>query len=160
MDNPKLSQVPMMKTGMLIRRPVAEVFEAFTNPEITTKFWFTKSSGRLEAGKRVQWEWEMYGLTVPVTVKVIEPNKRIVIEWSGARHPTTVEWKFAPQHDGTTFVSITEAGFTGDGDELVHKVTDSTQGFSLLLAGLKAFLEHQVQLNLTADRFPQGLEEH
>jgi uncharacterized protein YndB with AHSA1/START domain len=44
---------------MLIRKPVAEVFEAFVNPDITTKFWFTKSSGRLEAGKQVQWEWEM-----------------------------------------------------------------------------------------------------
>jgi uncharacterized protein YndB with AHSA1/START domain len=44
---------------MLIRKPVAEVFEAFVNPDITTKFWFIKSSGRLEAGKQVQWEWEM-----------------------------------------------------------------------------------------------------
>jgi uncharacterized protein YndB with AHSA1/START domain len=44
---------------MLIRKPVAEVFEAFVNPDITMKFWFTKSSGRLEAGKQVQWEWEM-----------------------------------------------------------------------------------------------------
>jgi uncharacterized protein YndB with AHSA1/START domain len=46
----------MTKTGMLIRRPVAGVFEAFVNPDITTRFWFTKSSGRLEAGKRVQWD--------------------------------------------------------------------------------------------------------
>ena len=42
------------KTEMLIRRPVAEVFEAFTNPDITTKFWFTKSSGQLETGKRLR----------------------------------------------------------------------------------------------------------
>ena len=53
-----------------------------------------------------------------------------------------MEWLFAPQKDGTTFVSITEAGFTGAGDELVKQVTDSTQGFSLVLAGLKALLEH------------------
>ena len=45
------------KTEMLIRRPVAEVFEAFINPDITTKFWFTKSSGRLEAGKQIRWDW-------------------------------------------------------------------------------------------------------
>ncbi len=30
---------------MLIRKPVAEVFEAFVNPDITSKFWFTKGSG-------------------------------------------------------------------------------------------------------------------
>jgi hypothetical protein len=51
MDHIRLRQVPIAKTGMLIRRPAADVFEAFVNPDITTKFWFTKSSGRLEAGK-------------------------------------------------------------------------------------------------------------
>ena len=30
------------KAEMLIRKPVAEVFEAFINPDITSKFWFTK----------------------------------------------------------------------------------------------------------------------
>lgn len=160
MDNLQLKQVPIAKTGMLIRKPVAYVFEAFINPDITTKFWFTKSSGRLEAGKQVQWDWEMYGISIPVTAKAVEPNKRIVIEWPGYGTPTTVEWIFAPQEDGTTFVSITNAGFTGDGDALVKQATDSTQGFSLVLAGLKALLEHDVRLNLVADRYPKGIEEH
>jgi uncharacterized protein YndB with AHSA1/START domain len=159
MDNPQLTHVPMTKTGMLIRKPVAEVFEAFVNPDVTTQFWFTKGSGRLEVGKQVQWEWEMYGISIPVTAKTIEPNKRIVIEWPGYGGLTTVEWTFEPQEDGTTFVRITESGFTGDGDELVKQVTGSTQGFSLVLAGLKAFLEHGVRLNLVADRFPKGVED-
>ena len=160
MDNLQLSQAPVSKTGMLIRRSVADVFEAFISPEITTKFWFTKSTGRLEAGKQVQWEWEMYGISIPVTAKAIEPNRRILIEWAGYSGPTTVEWIFSPQKDGTTFVSITEIGFVGDGDELVKQVTDSTQGFSSVLAGLKALLEHNVRLNLVADRFPKGIAEH
>jgi len=160
MDNLRLTHVPMTRTGMLIRKPVADVFEAFVNPDITTKFWFTRSSGRLEAGRQGQWDWEMYGISIPVTAKAIEPNKRIVIEWPGHHGPTTVEWTFAPQTDGTTFVRITEAGFTGDGDELVKQVTDSTQGFSLVLAGLKALLEHHVRLNLVADRYPKGIEAH
>jgi len=160
MDDLKLTQAPVSKTGMLIRKPVAEVFEAFVNPEVTTKFWFTKSSGRLEDGKQAQWEWEMYNISIPVAVKAIEPNQRILITWPGYSSLTTVEWTFAPQEDGTTFVSIMEAGFTGNGDELVKQVTDSTQGFTLVLAGLKALLEHNVRLNLVADRFPKGLEEH
>jgi uncharacterized protein YndB with AHSA1/START domain len=158
--NLQLNHVPVAKTGMLIRRPVADVFEAFVNPNVTTKFWFTKSSGRLEAGKQVQWDWEMYNISIPVTAKAIEPNKRIVIEFPGQNSPTTVEWMFAPQNDGTTFVRITHSGFTGDGDELVKQVTDSTQGFSLVLAGLKAFLEYDIKLNLVADRYPKGIEEH
>jgi uncharacterized protein YndB with AHSA1/START domain len=160
MDQLQLTQVPMTRTGMLIRKPVADVFEAFVNPDITTGFWFTKSSGRLEAGKQVQWDWEMYGISIAVTVKAVEPDQRIAIEWSGYRGLTTVEWTFAAQKDGTTFVGITEAGFIGSGDELVKQVTDSTQGFSLVLAGLKALLEHNIRLNLVADRFPKGIVEH
>jgi uncharacterized protein YndB with AHSA1/START domain len=159
--NLQLTQIPVAKTGMLIRRPVAEVFEAFVDPDITSKFWFTKGSGRLETGKQAQWDWEMYGISIPVTVKSVEPNKRILIEWPGhGGSTTTVEWLFKSLEDGTTFVSITNAGFTGDGDELVKQATDSTQGFSLVLAGLKALLEHNVRLNLVADRYPKGIEEH
>jgi len=68
---------PVVSPQMLIRRPVAEGFEAFVDPRITTKFWFTKGSGRVETG-----------------------------------------------------------------------------GFSLLLAGAKAYLEHGVELHLVADRHP------
>ena len=158
MDNLQLNRVPVAKTGMLIRRPVAQVFDAFINPETTTKFWFTKSSGRLEAGKQIQWEWEMYGISIPVTVKSIEPPRRIVIQWPGRNGLSTVEWNFLPSGDDATFVSITNHGFTGDGDELVMQAADSTQGFTLVLAGLKALLEYDVKLNLVADRYPKGIE--
>lgn len=47
---------PIIKYQMPIRRPVAESFEAFVNPEVTTKFWFAKSSGQLEEGKKVRWD--------------------------------------------------------------------------------------------------------
>jgi uncharacterized protein YndB with AHSA1/START domain len=154
----QLTQVPIAKTGMLIRKPVAEVFEAIVNPDVTSRYWFTKGSGRLDAGKQVRWDWEMYNVSVQVTPKTIEPGRRIVIEWPGYSGPTTVEWTFAPQKDGTTFVAVTEAGFVGDGDQLVRYVADSTQGFTLMLAGLKALLEHNVRLNLTADRYPKGIE--
>jgi len=160
MDTLLMTRVPVMKTGMLIRRPASEVFDAFVNPAITTRFWFTKSSGRLEAGRQVQWEWEMYGISIPVTVKAIEPHKRILIEWPGYGSPTTVEWNFIALEDGTTFVRITNEGFTGDGDALVKQATDSTQGITLVLAGLKALLEHNIRLNLVPDRYPKGVEEH
>ena len=160
MGNLQLNVVPVMKTGMLIRKPAAEVFEAFVSPEVTSRFWFTHGSGRLEAGTQVQWDWEMYGISVPVAVKAIEPGRRIVIAWPGYGGETQVEWLFEAQPDDTTFVRITESGFTGDGDTIVQHVTNSTQGFSLVLAGAKALLEHGIRLNLVADRFPKGIEQH
>jgi len=160
MNDLQLKQIPIARTGMIIRRPVADVFEAFIDPDVTTRFWFTGSSGRLEAGRQVQWDWGMCGISIPVTAKAIEPNRRIVIERPGHGPPTTVEWIFAARNDGTTCVSITHSGFTGDGDALVSQVTDSMQGFALVLAGLKAPLELNARLNLVADRCPKGIEEH
>ncbi len=160
MNTLQLTHIPVAKAEMLIRKPVVEVFEAFMNPEITTKFWFTKSSGRLEAGKQVTWSWEMYNASSDVTVKDVEQNKRILIEWSGYGSPTTVEWIFTPFGNDATFVSITNSGFSGDGDVLVKQALDSTGGFTWVLAGLKAYLEHNIILNLIADRFPKGLREH
>ena len=156
MDNRQLTRVPAAKTGMLIRRPVADVFEAFLNPDVTTKFWFTRSSGRLEAGKDVVWQWEMYDASTRVSVRTIEPKRRIVIEWDGYSGRTTVEWKFAALATDATFVSITESGWTGDVDALISYVCSSTEGFTWTLAGLKALLEHNLRLDLVADRFPKG----
>jgi uncharacterized protein YndB with AHSA1/START domain len=156
----QLTQPPIARAEMLIRKPVAEVFEAFVDPAITSKFWFTKGSGKLEPGARVQWEWEMYDASAQVDVKEIEPNTRILIEWPGYSGPETVEWRFTSLADDTTFVTITTGGSGGDGDALAKQAIDSTEAFTLVLAGLKAFLEHRVVLNLVADRFPAGLDAH
>lgn len=154
----RIQHVPVAKAEMLIRKPIAEVFEAFVDPVITSKFWFTKGSGRLEIGKQIRWDWEMYDFSVQVSVKAIEKNKRILIEWSAHDTPTTVEWLFTPRADNTTFVSVTNTGFSGDGDEIVKQAMDSTEGFTLVLSGLKAFLEHNIILNLVSDRFPDALK--
>lgn len=144
-----------MQTQMLIRRPAAEVFEAFVDPAITTQFWFTRSSGRLDAGQPVVWTWEMYGASAQVIVKAIEPNRRIVIDWGDESGMTQVEWLFAEQSGGT-MVTITNTGFTGDDDSIVAQAVDSSQGFTIVLCGLKALLEHGLRLNLVADRAPEA----
>ena len=159
METLELTHIPASNTGMLIRKAVDDVFAAFVDPAITTKFWFTEGSGRLEPGKQVEWIWKMYDVSIPVTPSVVEPNQRIVIEWPGYGGQTAVEWTFAAQPDGTTFVTISESGFSGDGDSVVKQVASSTEGFSLVLAGAKAWLEHGLQLNLVADRFPKGIAE-
>ena len=152
-----LGHAPSAKAEMLIRKPVAEVFEAFVDPAITSRFWFTRGSGRLERDKQVTWDWEMYGVSAQVSVKAVERNRRILIEWTAYGAPTTVEWIFTPLGDDTTFVSITNTGFSGDGDAIAEQAISSTEGFALVLAGLKARLEHGIRLNLVADRFPKDL---
>ena len=152
-----ITHVPVASTGMLIRKPVAEVFEAFVDPAITSRFWFSHGSARLQAGRQVRWDWQMYDVSMQVAVKAVEQDRRILIEWGSPDAATTVEWQFTARPDHTTFVDITNRGFQGNGDEMVKQALDSTGGFVLVLAGAKAFLEHGIALNLVADRFPDGL---
>lgn len=145
---------PTVEAQMLIRRPVAEVFEAFVNPDVTTKFWFTRASGRLEPGRSVRWDWEMFGVGADIKVTALEPNKRILIEWDDP--PCPVEWKFEPRGDEATLVKISNSGFRGSDDEVVAQAIDSKGGFTMVLAGLKAWLEHGIVLDLVRDQFPDG----
>jgi len=147
---------PSGETGMLIRRPVAETFEAFVNPDITTKFWFTKSTGRLEKGKEVIWTWEMYNVSSIVRVLDLVPDSSIGIDWGpegGDR--TQARWTFTPMDDLSTFVSIVMTGFKGDETQLLKAVSDTVGGFCWVLANLKAWLEFGIQLNLIGDRHPK-----
>ncbi len=142
---------------MLIRRPVTEVFEAFFDPSITSRFWFSEGSGRLEPGKRIRWTWRWYDFSVDADVRDVEPNKRILVEWSGYGYPTPIEWIFTDRPDSTAFVKVTNKGFRGTVEEAAQMAVDATEGFSFVLAGAKAWLEHGIQLNLVPDRFPDGL---
>lgn len=146
------------KTGveaqMLIRKPVAMVFKAFINPELTKNFWFTKSTGKLETGKTITWEWEMYKVSTNVNVKEIAPNKSIAITWG--EPATNVDFEFNAVSETTTYVVIRNYGFDLEGDELVKAINDNTGGFTTVLDGLKAYMEHNINLNLIADKFPHS----
>lgn len=147
------------ETQMQIRKPVSEVFNAFIDPAITTKFWFTKSSGKLEAGRNVVWEWEMYNVSANVFVNEIVANEKIVFDWGEAPR-RTVKFQFTPLSDGSTYVVAMEYGYQETGDELISAIKDSTGGFTTVLDGLKCWLEHGINLNLIRDKFPKEAARH
>ena len=141
---------PIVQAQMLIRRPVAEVFNAFADPAVTTKFWFSKSSGKLAPDARVRWDWEMYGVHDEIAVKAFELNARIAFEW-GAPKSNLAEMRFAPHAKGT-LVNVTNSGLQSD--DVIAEALDLTQGWNLVLAAAKAWLEHGIDLNLVADKAP------
>lgn len=148
---------PVATAQMLIRRSATDVFEAFADPAVTTHFWFSRSSGRLEPEAHVRWEWEMYGFSTPVAVREIEPGRRILIDWGEESEATKVEWRFEPRGEDNCFVTVRNWGFPGDADKVMAQALDSTGGFNLVLAGLKAWLEHGVELRLVEDHAPDSL---
>jgi len=140
-----------VQSQMLIRKPINEVFEAFINPEITTHFWFTKSSGKLVEGETILWEWEMYGVKSEVKVHQIIPNQLIKTEWGSPA--TNVDYEFKEMEKGT-LVIIKSYGYSQTGDELLAVINDNTGGFTTVLDGCKAYLEHGINLRLIEDKFP------
>lgn len=148
---------PVAELCLLFQVPVSKVFEAFVEPKITTKFWFTQSDGRLEPGKHVNWRWEKHDLTVPVQVLEVEQDKRILMEWGEGDDKSTVEWTFTAQSDDGTSVRVLNSNFVGSIEEIVAKVIDSQGGFTQMLGDAKAFLESDSNANPVADGHP---EEH
>lgn len=145
---------PRAKIELLIRKPVAEVFDAFANPDTITQFWFNRSSGPLAEGESVTWYWDRYNASSVVRVLVLEVNRRILIEWDvDTDQPTTVDWTFEDRGRDGTYVGVVHSGFDSGADDVMGAVVDSTGGFALVLAAAKALLEHGVNLNIVADRF-------
>ncbi len=153
----EITQPLVVHAAMMIRRPPHGCYEAFVDPSITTKFWFTESSGRLDAGRPVTWTWSMYGMSTRVAVKELVPDRKILIEWDvGTDDASTVEWTFTEREDGSTFIDVRNFGLTGDAGKQVQRLVDSTEGFSLTLAAAKAWLEHGLNLWLIEDRHPDN----
>ena len=139
---------------LVIRKPVSEVFRAFADPMVTTKFWFGRSTGPLEDGANVTWFFDPHGVSADVRVLEFEPDGRILIEWGDFDDgdTSTVEFTFEARPRGCTFVRIVNSGFTGDADAVIATALDSVGGFSLVLAAAKAWLEHGVDLHVVADK--------
>lgn len=141
----------VVEAQMLIRRPAKAVYEAFIDPQLTKHFWFNRASGPLETGKSLTWYWDMYQVSAAVFVKELVPDQRIVFEWGDP--VTTVEVETRALSGEATYVVIRNHGFKLEGSDLVKAVIDNTGGFTTVLDGLKAYLEHGIDLNLIADKF-------
>lgn len=70
-----------------------------------------------------------------------------------------MEFTITQLNNTKTFVSVRNTSFHGSVDEKIAGIRDSTDVF-LVLAGLKAYLEYGIGLNLIADRNPKEFRDH
>jgi len=148
--------MPTAQAQLLIRTEVSKVFNAFIDPEITKEFWFTKASGKLEENKELIWTWEVHNISTKVIATEIIQNQKIKFNWYTADKPTSVTIDFTSLKPDETFVTVVHSGFEQTGNELREVIKDSTSGFTIVLDGLKAYLEYGINLNLIADKYPKG----
>jgi uncharacterized protein YndB with AHSA1/START domain len=151
-----------LKFKVMIRvgKPVEEVFEAVADPKQLSSYFTTGgASSRLEAGKTVTWDFHDFPGAFPVEVDEVVPNERIVLRWEagdgapdmdahdvpGAGYQTTVTMNFKPTDDGRTLVEIEERGWR-ETEAGLQASYGNCMGWSQMLAALKAWVEHQINL--------------
>ncbi|MFF2076764.1 SRPBCC family protein [Kitasatospora sp. NPDC058162] len=154
MENRHLTKAPAAYACMLVRRPATEAFQAFADPAVTTRFWYSRSSGPMVTGAQLRWDWDTYGASADVRVQEVREGRLIRFEWGNYEQPTTVELAFTPHTAEVTFVEATETGFQGSGDDTVRWVNDTVGGFTTALCAMKALLEHGIELNAVPDHHP------
>ena len=144
-----------------IAKPVHEVFEAVADPQQLSHYFTTGGAkGRLEEGATVTWDFHDYPGAFPVYVIEVVPDAKIVLEWQanegeppnvdGGEHKdadyrTRVTISFKGLDDGRTMVEIAEEGWRETPGALQSSY-GNCQGWSQMLAALKAWLEYGINL--------------
>ena len=141
------------RAQILIRKPRAEVFNAFIDPDIMSKFWFRRNDQGLCEGLIMSWYIgeAVNAPEIEVRVKSIIPPSQIIIEWGQDNQLTTVAWSLDEQNPEETRLVIEEFGFTGSKEEVFAQALDSTSGFNQVIVALKALLEHDSIINVVKD---------
>lgn len=145
-----------------IARPVHEVFEAVADPDKLSHYFTTGGAkGRLETGATVTWDFADFPGAFPVRVIEVEPDRKIVLEWKANEgEPPNVEGGSMTELDYNTTVTMTFTALDGDTRTMVEieekgwRETEGAlkasygncQGWAQMLAALKAWLEHGINL--------------
>jgi len=135
-----------IKTGIVILKPVHEVFEAIVDPVKLSVYFISKSNGRMEEGKNLFWKFPEMDMEFPVRVAKIEKDKYISYYWDDRDgKELLVEMTLTPKENGSTYIVITEK--SRDNDEAgIRWLKGNTEGWANFLACLKAYLEHGINL--------------
>jgi len=134
-----------IKTALQISKPVNEVFEAIVDPIKMSNYFILKSSGRMEAGREVKWQFPEFDMEFPVRVGVLEPNKYISFFWDLDGIELKVEITLTSKANNSTLVNITEKS-RNDDDAGIKWLMGNTEGWANFLACLKAYLEYGINL--------------
>lgn len=134
-----------------VSRPVEQVFEAVADPAQLSLYFTTGGArGRLEAGATVTWDFHDFPGAFPVEVVEVDRNRRILLRWDanepGADYKTEVAISFEPVERGArTKVTIAESGWR-ETEAGLQASYGNCMGWSQMLAALKAWLEHGINL--------------
>jgi len=141
-----------IKVALQISKPIDIVFEAIINPDKMTNYFISKSTGIMEEGKELIWNFPEFDMDYAVRVGKIEVNKYISYYWNTEVKELFVEIMLESQANGSTLVSISETGMPNN-EEGLKWFSGNSFGWSNFLACLKAYLEYNINLRKGAFDF-------
>jgi uncharacterized protein YndB with AHSA1/START domain len=141
---------PSLSVWIIVGVSPAEAYEAVADPAILSKYFTTGGAkGRMESGKTVTWDFHDFPGAFDVDVDEAVSPTHIRFHWGGDKPEhfrTQVDFKFEPVDGGKrTKILVSETGWpegeAGRGDSY-----NKTMGWSQMLAALKAWVEHGINL--------------
>ena len=145
-------QLLEIKTTLQIQKPNHEVFEAIVNPEKMTNYFISKSSGRMESGKQLIWQFPEFENDFPIRVDKIEIDKYISYYWLIDDLELLVEINLLSVDSNSTIITITEKSRIID-EAGINWLKGNTEGWANFSACLKAYLEYGINLRKGAFDF-------
>ncbi len=141
-----------IKTAIQILKPVPEVFEAIVDPDKLSKYFISKSSGRMVEGMKIMWQFPEFKEEFPIRAGKITRNEYISFYWEIDGIELLVEMSLASLGSSSTVVTITEKSRKND-EAGIKWLQGNTQGWANFLACLKAYLEYGINLRKGAFDF-------
>jgi uncharacterized protein YndB with AHSA1/START domain len=146
------NQMLGIKTALQILKPVNDVFEAIVDPDKMSKYFISKSSGRMEDGKQLMWKFPEFDMEFPIRVGKIERDKYISYSWDVDGIELLVEMTLKPHGNNSTVITVTENSRNID-EAGIKWLMGNTEGWANFLACLKAYLEYGINLRKGAFDF-------
>lgn len=141
-----------INTAIQILKPADEVFEAIVDPDKMCNYFISKSSGRMEEGRKLMWRFPEFDMEFPVRVGKIENNSYISFYWEVDAIELIVEITLTKRDKNATVVTITEKSRKND-DAGIKWLMGNSAGWANFLACLKAYLEYGINLRKGAFEF-------
>lgn len=132
----------------IIDRPIAETYEAVADPDKLSRHFTTGGAhGSMESGATVTWEFADFPGPFDVTVTRAEAPALIEFQWprNDGSGLNDVRFDFEPLGADRCKVRVTESGWTPDAAGL-QLAYGNCMGWSMMLAAMKAWLDHGIVL--------------
>ena len=129
----------------IINKPVSEVFEAIVEPGKLNCYFTSRSSGIIESGKTVIWEFKDQNVILDIDIIETEQDIHISFRWRATGNDTYVSINLESDEENNTKIVITEKEFSSEEND-IKTAMQQTIGWTDFICSLKAYLYTGINL--------------